>query len=101
MFITGILVGPKGGNSTQLVPRFSTGKMAIPLAIVPGIIDPSDPGSLKLAIRFHESLFSPEALVGQRLAQLLVKPLHIAEIQVVDQLATTARGDGGFGSTNK
>ena len=101
MYDTGISVTPPEGYYTQVVPRSSTSKMGISLANGTGIIDPSYTGSIKLAIRFNERLHSPQELVGERLCQLLVKPLHIAEIELVDSLESTERGDGGFGSTNK
>jgi len=39
--------------------------------------------------------------IGERIAQLIVTPVCIADINVVDELPETERGDGGFGSTGK
>lgn len=36
---------------------------------------------------------------GQAIAQLVVKPVERAEIEVVEELSESARGTGGFGST--
>jgi dUTP pyrophosphatase len=36
---------------------------------------------------------------GDKIAQLLIQPIMTAEIQVVDELSETSRGEGGFGST--
>ena len=102
LFDTGIAVKPPEGYYCQIVPRSSTSKMGISLANGTGIIDPSYRGSLKLAIRFHKThngIVLPEDLVGIRLCQLLIKPLHIAEVIEVNELDDTERGSGGFGST--
>lgn len=99
LYDTGIAVKPPEGYYTQVVPRSSTSKLGISLANGTGIIDPSYTGSIKLAIRFHESLVSPRELMGKRLCQLLVKPLHILDVVEVDELEETVRGSGGFGST--
>jgi dUTP pyrophosphatase len=36
---------------------------------------------------------------GDRIAQLVVTPVSHVEIVAVEELASTARGSGGFGST--
>jgi dUTP pyrophosphatase len=38
---------------------------------------------------------------GDRVAQLLVQPIHTADVQEVDDLDETNRGDGGFGSSGR
>ena len=38
---------------------------------------------------------------GERIAQLVVAPVVRAELEEVDTLPTTSRGDGGFGSTGR
>ena len=48
------------------------------------------------------SLGAYKILKGDRIAQGVVCPVvHRADIQVVDCLPDTARGEGGFGSTGK
>lgn len=99
MYDTGIAVEPPEGYYTEVIPRSSTSKMGITLANGTGIIDPSYRGSIKVAIRFNERLHSPDSLIGERLVQLLIKPLHVMPVVEVDELSDTTRGDGGFGST--
>jgi len=36
---------------------------------------------------------------GDKIAQLLIQPIMTAEIEVVNELSETTRGEGGFGST--
>ena len=38
---------------------------------------------------------------GDKIAQLLIQPIVTVQIQEVDELSETARGEGGFGSTGK
>jgi dUTP pyrophosphatase len=38
---------------------------------------------------------------GERIAQLVVAPVSQAALEEVDELPTTARMDGGFGSTGR
>lgn len=38
---------------------------------------------------------------GQKVAQLIILPVEIAQIQEVDSLSDSARGDGKWGSTGK
>jgi dUTP pyrophosphatase len=37
--------------------------------------------------------------VGERIGQLIIMPYPKIEFEEVDELPTTERGDGGFGST--
>ena len=48
--------------------------------------------------------FGPESFEikkGQKIAQLIIFPVTIADIEEVDELSDSARGAGGFGSTGK
>lgn len=38
---------------------------------------------------------------GERIAQLVLAPVFTPDVDIVDELSDTARGAGGFGSTNK
>ncbi|MBQ2582230.1 MAG: dUTP diphosphatase [Ruminococcus sp.] len=38
---------------------------------------------------------------GERIAQLVLAPVFTPDVEVADELSDTARGEGGFGSTNK
>lgn len=61
-----------------------------------GLIDPDYRGELFMLF-VTERTFSWSA--GERIAQGLLVPAHHARFDMVDELSTTARGDGGFGST--
>ena len=38
---------------------------------------------------------------GEKVAQLILIPYHMEELEIVEELEDTARGDNGFGSTGK
>ena len=38
---------------------------------------------------------------GTRIAQMVITPISQVDIEVVDELSETKRGEGGFGSTGK
>ena len=65
-----------------------------------GIIDEDYRGEIVVALHNH----SDKPFVfkfGDRIAQLVIQPYIAADINVVDELSDTERGNGGFGSTGK
>ena len=42
-----------------------------------------------------------EILEGQKIAQLVIKSIITPEVELVEALEDTERGEGGFGSTGK
>jgi len=87
----------------QLYPRSSISKTKLRLANSVGIIDPNYRGYLIAAVD-NISDKTQHISKGERLFQLvfvqLTKPTNV-EIIREDQLSTTERGTGGFGSTGK
>ena len=71
------------------------------IATFPGVIDSDFRGSIKVLLTNQapdRRLYSISA--GDRIAQLLVLPVARPVLDVVPKLEMTARGEGGFGSTN-
>ena len=63
-----------------------------------GVIDQDFRGELHaLMLNTTSTAFVLEA--GSRVAQLLVLPCLAPEVEVVEELSSTERGSGGFGST--
>ena len=65
-----------------------------------GVIDSDFRGELKVAL-YNDSEYARTVDAGERIAQLVIIPYEAPEIEVVDELSETARGNGGFGSTGK
>jgi dUTP pyrophosphatase len=95
------------GLSIQL-PMYSYGRIAPRsglsvkgLDVGAGVIDESFRGIVKvLLINDNDTAF--QVSVGDRVAQLLVQPIYYPDVETVsslEDLSTTSRGDGGFGST--
>ena len=67
-----------------------------------GVIDSDYRGEIMVALH-NDSTVEREIQVGDRIAQLVFMPVWVPRdgFNVVDELSTTVRGEGGFGSTGK
>lgn len=65
-----------------------------------GVIDADYRGPIIVALR-NESHEMQYIEPGERIAQLVVTPYCPAVFNEVDSIGTTARGEGGFGSTGR
>ncbi len=97
---TGIAIALPSNEYVGLVfARSSLGlKKGITLPNAVGVIDSDYRGEILVAltnISDEPYTISP----AERIAQLVIMPVCIAKIKVVDELSSTQRGDGGFGST--
>lgn len=90
------------GHVALLLPRSSTGaKHGVELNNTCGVIDSDYRGEWKAAIRTKSNIpYSWEA--GERVLQFMLVPVNCTEVlQLVNELDTTDRGTGGFGSSGK
>ena len=89
-----------------LFPRSSNTKKDLILGNSVGVIDSGYRG--EVVFKFRELLpserdieFGPrEYSIGDRIGQIVIMPVPQIEFNVVDDLSTTDRGVGGFGSTD-
>ncbi len=63
-----------------------------------GVIDPDYRGEVKVALHNHSEQ-SVAISKGERVAQLVITPYITAEFEEAEELSSTVRGKGGFGST--
>jgi dUTP pyrophosphatase len=68
------------------------------LLVLEGVIDPDYTGPLSVVI-LNPTFIPKIILAGERLAQLLLCPIHYCDIVETQQLPHTLRGQGGFGHT--
>jgi dUTP pyrophosphatase len=106
--------------SYYMYPRSSLSKTPLCLANSVGIIDAGYRGNLKIALKYVPTteflielvsgLLLPTEVCskhtftfnkGDRVAQLCSADLSTFTFTLVDELSTSTRGDGGFGSTGK
>lgn len=89
------------GHVALILPRSSAGsKYGVELNNTCGVIDSDYRGEWKASIKTKSGAhFSWES--GDRLLQFLIIPVADIQLELVDELDTTERGTGGFGSTGK
>lgn len=63
-----------------------------------GVVDSDYRGEVKVLL-LHNGRDVEHIKKGDRIAQLILEKIGFSEIEVVEELPDTVRGDGGFGST--
>ena len=96
----GIAVEIPKGHMGLLVPRSSMSKTPLRCANSVGIIDADYRGELSIA---YENISCSDYTIfrGNRIAQLIIIPIAIVDVEEAQTLSETERGDGGYGSTGK
>lgn len=98
-FRTGLAFEVPAGHVMLVFSRSGHGfKNSISLVNCVGVIDSDYRGEVMVKLRNDSPLrfgFEP----GDRIAQAMIMPLPAFELELVDELSTTQRGTGGFGST--
>ena len=87
--------------AAMLLPRSGLGhKQGIVLGNLVGLIDSDYQGELKVSLwNRGQEAFTVEPMA--RIAQMVIVPVVQAAFKVVEELAQSERGEGGFGSTGK
>ena len=75
-------------------------KNGIRLSNCVGVIDSDYRGELIVKLHNDGNNHMP-ITKGDRIAQAMVVPVHTVELEEVNELSDTERGEGGFGSTGK
>lgn len=89
------------GLTAMILPRSGLGhKHGIVLGNLVGLIDSDYQGPLMVSC-WNRGQAAYEVAVGERIAQLVVVPVVQMALQVVDDFAASARGEGGFGSSGR
>ena len=65
-----------------------------------GTIDAHYTGSIRVCL-FNHGITPLRFKAGDKIAQLVILPCLLPELEIVDSLEETDRGDGGFGSTGR
>jgi dUTP pyrophosphatase len=99
MIPTGIFLEIPLGYEVQVRPRSGLAfKHGLTCLNSPGTVDSDYRGELKI-ILINLSAEAHEINHGDRIAQMVVCKIEKALLQPVDQLESSARGEGGFGHT--
>ena len=99
LIATGLHLEIPKGFEVQIRPRSGLAlKNGITVLNSPGTIDADYRGEIKVILINHsDKTFVVEK--GLRIAQMVVCPIIQAQLEEVDELNETTRGEGGFGST--
>ena len=98
---TGLAIEIPYGFAAFIFPRSSISNYSLILANSVGLVDSGYKGELK--VRFKKIGDKDKIYeIGNKVAQLVLMPIAIANsIEVVEELAATDRGIGGFGHSGK
>lgn len=98
---TGFAIALPTGFEAQIRPRSGLAvKHGIGLINSPGTIDADYRGEIKIAV----INLGPEPYTfqrGDRIAQMVIKKVYVAQLDIVTELDETERHTGGFGHTGK
>ena len=96
---TGIQIELPEGTEAQIRPRSGLAlKYSITVLNTPGTIDEGYRGEIGVILINHGK-FDFKVEKGMKIAQMVIKPVLRVSIVEADELGTTERADGGFGST--
>lgn len=98
----GLAVEIPEGYVGLLFPRSSNSKKDLILSNSVGVIDSGYRGELMVKFKhIGGSPFPKIYSAGERIAQLVIIEIPKVIVTVVDELSSSERGEGGFGSTGK
>lgn len=97
---TGIACAPPAGHEIQIRPRSGLTRRGVEIGW--GTVDADYRGELLVSMSLRGPAGRGYRIEhGDRIAQLVVAPVALTEVEEVDELDDTARGTGGFGSTGR
>jgi len=97
---TGIAIELPKGYEGQVRPRSGLATKGITVMNTPGTIDNDYRGEIKVILINHAntSFFITR---GDKIAQLVIAKTYKVDLEEVEELNETVRGEDGFGSTGK
>jgi dUTP pyrophosphatase len=99
---TGVSVEIPAGHAGLVLPRSGLAKNhGISLVNAPGLIDAGYRGEIRVLLLNTDPADTFRVAPGDRIAQLVITPIELADPVEVTELAESARGGGGFGSSGR
>jgi len=99
---TGIAVEIPDGHAGLVLPRSGLAREhGIALVNAPGLIDSGYRGEVRVLLLNTDPAETFRVAPGDRIAQLVLTPVAIAEPVESAELSESARGEGGFGSSGR
>jgi dUTP pyrophosphatase len=99
---TGIAVAIPAGYAGFIHARSGRAlKEGLALPNAPGLIDSGYRGEIKVILVNLDLSSSIDIRRGDKIAQLVVQPVRSIQLEPVQELPGTERGEGGFGSSGR
>jgi dUTP pyrophosphatase len=99
---TGVAVEIPEGHAGLVLPRSGLAREhGIALVNAPGLIDSGYRGEVRVLLLNTDPAETFRVQPGDRIAQLVLTPIVIAEPVEATALSDSARGEGGFGSSGR
>ena len=99
---TGVAVEIPDGHAGLVLPRSGLARdHGIALVNSPGLIDAGYRGEVRVLLLNTDPAETFRVEPGERIAQLVIAPVALAEPVEVESLTESARGDGSFGSSGR
>ena len=99
---TGVAVEIPDGHAGLVLPRSGLAKKhGIAVVNSPGLIDSGYRGEIRVLLLNTDPAELFRVAPGDRIAQLVITPVVLAEPIERETLAESARGEGGFGSSGR
>lgn len=96
---TGLAIEIPEGYVGLIFPRSSVSETGLSLANSVGVIDSGYRGEIKL--RFYDPVYSTPYKIGDKVGQIMILPYPQIEFEDSEELSSTSRDTGSFGSTGK
>lgn len=99
---TGVAVEIPEGHAGLVLPRSGLAKKhGVTLVNAPGLIDSGYRGELRVLLLNTDPADIFRVAPGDRIAQLVISPIVLAQPVETASLAKSVRGEGGFGSSGR
>lgn len=98
---TGVCVAVPTGYVALLIPRSSLSRTPLRLANSIGVIDSQYTGEILIPFYNTSDIEIVDINKYERYCQLVIVPIIDSNMEIVDELDDTERGEGGFGSTGR
>ncbi len=97
---TGVAIAIPHGYAGYVQPRSGLAiEHGITIVNTPGLVDSGYRGELRIILLNTDGEHAFTVEPGMRIAQLVILPVPPVELQVVDELPESERGERGFGSS--
>tara|TARA_B110000014_G_C20008238_1_gene522665 strand:+ start:587 stop:1024 length:438 start_codon:yes stop_codon:yes gene_type:complete len=97
---TGIALAIPEGYAGFVQPRSGLAvKNGVTCLNTPGLIDSGYRGELKVLLINTDPTAPFKIVRGERIAQLVIQKVEVVQFDEIDELPSSERGEGGFGST--